>query len=288
MDLAGLSADALRFGASATRDAQGWSVLADHAPRTTGSTARARGAPVAALIAKPLIAGARSSLLLAAAFGLIRDFRTVIPEFRKLLRPRPAMVCLMAPITNRPPVPAKLSTPAVDAPKAAAPAVKAEAPRGWAPASGVAPATASAPARDAEAVATEFFSAFQKQDLAAFEKLYAPGVDFKDPIYELQGRGETLHMWKTLFAAGKGLKLSFKVLESGPDGAKVSWTADYKVFGRPVHNEAVSELKVKDGQIVQQRDSWSWSKWARQALPLGPLVDFQPVKAALRFFMQRA
>ncbi|MDP1823318.1 MAG: hypothetical protein Q8L48_08755 [Archangium sp.] len=57
------------------------------------------------------------------------------------------------------------------------------------------------------------------------------------------------------------------------DGAKGSWTADHKVFGRPLHHEAVSDLQVKDGQIVQQRDSWSWSKWARQAL---------------RFFMQRA
>lgn len=139
-----------------------------------------------------------------------------------------------------------------------------------------------------EQVATEFFTAFQNKDLKTFEKLYAPGATFHDPIYDLKGRGETVGMWKSLFAAGKDLKLSFKVLESGLDGAKVAWTADYKVFGRPVHNEAVSELTVKDGQITAQKDSWSWSKWARQALPLGPLVDFPPVKAALRFFMRQA
>lgn len=144
------------------------------------------------------------------------------------------------------------------------------------------------PVKSPAEVADAFFTAFQNKDLQAFEQLYAPGATFRDPIYDLQGRGETLHMWKSLFAAGKDLKVSFKVLESGPEGARVVWTADYKVFGRTVHNEAVSELAVKNGQITAQRDEWSWSKWARQALPLGPLVDFPPVKAALRFFLRQA
>ena len=47
-------------------------------------------------------------------------------------------------------------------------------------------------------------------------------------------------------------------------------------------------MKIKDGKIAEQKDSWSWSKWARQALPLGPLVDFPPIRAALRFSMQQA
>jgi ketosteroid isomerase-like protein len=158
---------------------------------------------------------------------------------------------------------------------------------GWA-AKGVSAVKPSAPAPDAGKVADAFFTAFAKKDLATFEKLYAPNATFHDPIYDLKNSGETLRMWKSLFAAGKDLKLSYKVLESNGDTAKVAWTADYKVFGRPVHNEAVSNLTVKDGQIVAQRDDWSWSKWAKQALPLGPLVDFPPVKAALRFFMQRA
>ena len=187
---------------------------------------------------------------------------------------------------NNAPVPVSPKPPA-----AAAPATQATAPvatnAGWA-VKGTAPVKPSAPAATSAEVATAFFTAFQNKDLAAFEKLYAPNATFHDPIYDLKNRSETLGMWKSLFAAGKDLKLSFKVLESGPDGAKVAWTADYKVFGRPVHNEAVSNMTIKDGQITAQRDDWSWSKWARQALPLGPLVDFPPVKAALRFFMRQA
>ncbi len=188
----------------------------------------------------------------------------------------------------------KNNAPAPVAPRqspAVAPATEAAAPvptnAGWA-VKGSAPVKPSAPPATSAEVATAFFTAFQSKDLAAFEKLYAPGATFHDPIYDLKGRAETTHMWKSLFAAGKDLKLSFKVLESGPEGAKVAWTADYKVFGRPVHNEAVSTMTIKDGQITAQRDDWSWSKWAKQALPLGPLVDFPPVKAALRFFMRQA
>lgn len=182
--------------------------------------------------------------------------------------------------TSPPPV---SSAPAAPLAPAAPPGVKV----GWS-ATGAAGVRPAAPSASPAEVAHAFFDAFQKQDTAAFEKLYAPGAAFEDPIYDLQGRGEVVHMWKSLFKAGKDLKLTYQVLESGPEGAKVAWKADYKVFGRPVHNEAVSELRVKDGQIVQQRDSWSWSKWARQALPLGPLVDFPPVKAALRFLLQQA
>ena len=184
--------------------------------------------------------------------------------------------------TSPPAVPVTQAPAAAVAPAAAAP-VKA----GWSvgATAGVRPA---APSASPVEVANAFFGAFQKQDTATFDKLYAPGATFKDPIYDLQGKGEVVHMWKSLFKAGKDLKMTYQVLESGPDSAKVAWKADYKVFGRPVHNEAVTELKVKDGQIVAQQDSWSWSKWARQALPLGPLVDFPPVKAALRFVMQQA
>jgi ketosteroid isomerase-like protein len=146
---------------------------------------------------------------------------------------------------------------------------------------------ASAPTPDTRQVADEFFSAFQKKDLAGFEKVYAPNATFKDPIYDLKDRGEVLKMWKSLFAAGKDLKVTYEILETNGDKAKVAWKADYKVFGRKVHNEAVSELTVKNGQIVEQKDSWSWSKWAKQALPLGPLVDFPPVKAGLLFVLNR-
>ncbi len=197
----------------------------------------------------------------------------------------------MTRISNRPPPVASAKPEAAAAPAASTgPAAATAATAGWRPTAtaSAACAVATVPAATPAAVATAFYTAFQSKDVAAFEELYAPGATFKDPIYDLKGRDQAVHMWTSLFKAGTDLKLNFKVLDSTADSAKVSWTADYKVFGRPVHNESVTDLKVKDGQITQQQDNWSWSKWAKQALPLGPLVDFPPVKAAVRFFLQRA
>ena len=194
----------------------------------------------------------------------------------------------MNPISNRPPAAPPAAAKSVAVASVAEAAEASAVPAGWKPSrvAPTAPVASAAPATAAE-VATAFYTAFQTKDVAAFEKLYAPEATFKDPIYDLKNRAETLQMWTSLFKAGKDLKLNFKVLESGPDSAKVSWTADYKVFGRPVHNESITDLKVKGGKITQQQDNWSWSKWARQALPLGPLVDFPPVKAAVLFFLHQ-
>jgi limonene-1,2-epoxide hydrolase len=193
----------------------------------------------------------------------------------------------MTRITGRPAA-ALVSAPSTAAPqKTDAPGAP-PAPAGWAPVAGAARVAPAGPTPSSAEVATAFYEAFQKRDVAAMDKLYAPTATFKDPIYDLESRDETTRMWRTLFKTGKNLEVQFKVLESGPEGAKVSWNADYEVFGRKVHNECVAHLTIKDGKIVAHRDEWSWSKWARQALPLGPLAELKPVRAVVNFFLQRA
>jgi ketosteroid isomerase-like protein len=136
-------------------------------------------------------------------------------------------------------------------------------------------------------VATAFYSAFAKQDLGAMGAQYAPGATFKDPIFQLSGKDSVMGMWKGLFGAGKDLKVNFQVLSSTGSTVKVAWQADYKLNGRAVHNESATTLQVSGGKITGQQDDWSWSKWAKQAFPLGGLVDFPPVKAGLLWVMNK-
>lgn len=168
--------------------------------------------------------------------------------------------------------PAAPATPAqTDAPPAAA---------GWQPTgrvSGARPTASESPAT----VAAAYFEAFSRGDAATMAKQYAPNATFDDPIYSLRGQADISHMWTSLLKTGKNLKLSSKVLESDGDQLKVAWTADYTLFGRKVHNESVTTMQVKDGKITSQKDDWSWSKWAKQAFPLGGLVDVKPVKSLL-------
>lgn len=165
-------------------------------------------------------------------------------------------------------------------PPAPAPTDAASAAAGWQPSgrvSGARPAATEGPA----AVAATYFEAFARGDAATMAKQYAPNATFDDPIYSLRGQADIGHMWTSLLKTGKNLKLSSKVLETDGDKVKVAWTADYTLFGRKVHNESVSTMQVKDGKITSQKDDWSWSKWAKQAFPLGGLVDVKPVKSLL-------
>jgi hypothetical protein len=77
-------------------------------------------------------------------------------------------------------------------------------------------------------------------------------------------------------------------LSTEGDTVRVAWKADYELLGRKVHNESITTMHVKDGKIAQQQDDWSWSRWARQAFPLGPLVDFPPVKAVLLMLIRNS
>jgi hypothetical protein len=185
------------------------------------------------------------------------------------------------PVTNRQPVAPQAAAPA-PAPAAASAITDSFVPS----VAAAAPAQSAATPSPAD-VANKFYTAFQSQDLQAMQQLYAPQATFHDPIYDLSGRDAVAGMWKGVLGAGKDVKLNYQVLSSNDSSVQVKWTADYKLGGRPIHNESVTTMQVKNGQIVSQSDDWSWSKWAKQAFPLGGLVDVPLVKSGLRFLLNK-
>ncbi len=123
----------------------------------------------------------------------------------------------------------------------------------------------------AEAAVTRFYDAFVRHDFDAMEKIYAPGAKFQDEIFQYSDRAGTMKMWRGLLSKAEDMKTKYEILGSEGDTVRVRWTADYKFGSRPVHNEIEGTLKVRDGKIVEHRDRFDWDKWAKQALPLGPL-----------------
>jgi ketosteroid isomerase-like protein len=136
------------------------------------------------------------------------------------------------------------------------------------------------------AVADAFYDAFAAKDTDAMEAAYAPGVQFEDPIFSYSDRDGTMGMWRNLLPQGKDMHFSHEI--EGFDGNVVSvhWVADYVLNGRPVHNDVHTQMTVEDGKIVDQRDSWSWEKWAKQALPLGDLSSLPAVRFAATELMR--
>jgi ketosteroid isomerase-like protein len=140
--------------------------------------------------------------------------------------------------------------------------------------------------RSPEETVRAFYDAFTTKKLDTVESLYAPDAKFKDEIFEYQDRAGTMNMWRSIFAKGPDLKTSYRILGVEGDTVKAHWVADYTIFGRKVHNEIDTTMKVKDGKIVEHRDSFPWDKWAKQALPLGPLGATKPVRELVTHVMR--
>jgi hypothetical protein len=152
-------------------------------------------------------------------------------------------------------------------------------------ADGAAPAASTSDPRE---IAERFYDAFLGRRLADMEQLYAPHVHFKDTVFEFSDRAGTMRMWRALIGnpkAGGRFSYSFERVEG--DVAIGRWVADYRLLGRPVHNEIESRLTIKDGLIVDHKDTFSWSVWARQAFPLGPLVDLPGVQLLVTRLLRR-
>lgn len=143
-----------------------------------------------------------------------------------------------------------------------------------------------ATAPTAEQVARKFYEAFEARDYVAMEPLYAPNVKFEDAIFKHKNRDGAMRMWRKILGdpAQNVFKYELKRMEG--DVAIGVWTADYKVFGRPVHNVIESRMTVRDGKIVEHRDSFDLARWARQALPIGGLADSRFVQGALRHVLR--
>lgn len=140
------------------------------------------------------------------------------------------------------------------------------------------------PQAEPQELAERFYDAFVNRRLDDMEALYAPDVSFRDTVFELAGREATMGMWRAILRDPKNGVFTYRFDRTEGDVAVGHWEADYKLFGRPVHNEIESRLTVRDGLIVEHTDRFSWSRWAKQAFPLGPLVDVPGV----RFVLTRA
>lgn len=126
---------------------------------------------------------------------------------------------------------------------------------------------------------------------------YAPDARFGDPVFEQLNVDQTRAMWRMLLTRGTDLRISYHVIRSDEHSAEAEWQAWYS-FGpqtRKVHNVIRSRFALRDGFIIDHRDSFSFWRWSRQALgPIGWLLGWSPflrskvrakAKASLRYAM---
>lgn len=135
-------------------------------------------------------------------------------------------------------------------------------------------------------VVDSFYEAFQRKDGEAMARCYSEDVEFSDPVFPKLTGADAGAMWKMLCSRSADLEVKFKVLERTAEKHVVAWDAFYTFTktNRRVHNRIRAELWMRDGKIFRHRDTFSFWKWAAQALgPAGLLLGWSPpIKAKVR------
>jgi ketosteroid isomerase-like protein len=118
----------------------------------------------------------------------------------------------------------------------------------------------------------------------AMAALYAPDARFRDPAFgELSGE-EVGDMWRML--TSRATDLDVELAEHGANGDEGSahWIATYTFrTGRRVVNDIHARFRFRDGKIIEHQDSFSFHRWARQALgPAGLILGVPPFNLLVR------
>ena len=137
-----------------------------------------------------------------------------------------------------------------------------------------------------ESLVREFYAAFARRDAEAMARCYAPEVFFSDPVFPSLRGEEAGDMWRMLLSRAADLEVKLDEASADGDGGHARWTARYTFSrtGRPVVNRVSAMFAFRDGKIVRHFDSFSFYRWASQALgPMGLALGwFAPLKWKVR------
>ena len=121
---------------------------------------------------------------------------------------------------------------------------------------------------------TQFYHAFARRDGERMAACYHPDVDFSDPVFPRLRGEQAGMMWRMLCERGKDLQVEFRDVSANDEIGDARWEAWYtfSTTGRKVHNIIDAEFGFRAGKIARHRDSFSFYRWARQALGMPGLL----------------
>jgi uncharacterized protein len=137
---------------------------------------------------------------------------------------------------------------------------------------------------DNASVIRQLYEALDRHDGETMARQYAPDARFKDPAFgELNG-AEAGDMWRMLTARAEDLRVELREHSADDDSGAAHWIATYTFrTGRPVVNDIHARFRFQDGLIVDHEDSFSFWRWARQALgPPGLILGLPPMNLLVR------
>ena len=123
------------------------------------------------------------------------------------------------------------------------------------------------PSANPQELVERFYKAFDQHDAETMIACYHSELSFADPVFGSLNYAETSDMWRMLCKRGKDLRVELLGSDVNETGGTADWKATYTctATGRKVINIVRSQLKFRDGTIVEQRDSFDLWRWSRQA-----------------------
>ncbi|MDO8458380.1 MAG: nuclear transport factor 2 family protein [Burkholderiaceae bacterium] len=132
-----------------------------------------------------------------------------------------------------------------------------------------------------------FYAAFANLDAETMATCYAGDVQFQDEVFTLDGKQETMGMWRMLTSATQSKPesrqewhLDVSGVEADATTGQAHWDANYlfSATGRHVINKIDARFTFNEaGLITRHRDSFNFWTWSSQALGIpGLLLGWTP------------
>ena len=125
-----------------------------------------------------------------------------------------------------------------------------------------------------ENIITQFYTAFQNKDFKTMQNAYADSAHFSDAVFINLNAKEVRAMWQMLITASTDLKLTFSNVKADENTGSADWVATYTFTrsGKKVINRIHAEFQFENGKIIDHKDNFSFSAWAKQALGFSGLL----------------
>ena len=123
-------------------------------------------------------------------------------------------------------------------------------------------------------VIEKFYLAFKNKNIVEMQNCYADTAIFSDPIFHNLNAEQVRAMWEMLIKSGKDMRLEIVDIQGTDEGGMAEWTAYYtfSATGNKVVNHVKASFLIANGKIIKHTDSFSFYKWARQALGIAGIL----------------
>ena len=113
---------------------------------------------------------------------------------------------------------------------------------------------------DSMATVARFFNSLSPDKLQSLGDVYAPGVEFHDPLHHTRGLAQLRQVYERMFAQLTGVEVVVSDTHGDDETGFMLWKMQYKLRGKERIIQGTSHLRfAPDGRVAVQRDFWDAS-----------------------------